>query len=252
MTPNSWFTLFTLLFLFMPGVYADYLSRFYKLSRIETRLQEFGRIIVSSFFFSLISILTFIGINSLPNIRFFDFNLFALNPSEYFQNHVATTLATVLAVVIFSLVLVWLFDVLKIALTLPNFTESTQWEVLFRNRQVTSKRAPARIQKFVEKRRKFLSRIFKSIPRVLDEAKTLPIALVSLNDGTKVVGYVDLFSPEEPLVNREITLRQVESMYFDNLPAAFKTVVNTQNKWSRFYAPIGSINSIEVVYFKFM
>jgi len=252
MTPNSWFTLFTLLFLFLPGVYADYLSLFHKSPRVESRLQEFGRIILSSFVFSLISILTFVLINSSPNIQFFNFNKFSLNPAGYFQKNVAATLLTVLLLVLFSLFLAWLVDFVKIALTTPNFTGSTQWEVLFRNRQAKSKSAPAWIQRLFDKSRNFLGRIFKSIPRKLDSSITLPVALVSLNDGSNVVGYVDLFSPEEPLANREITLSQVQPTFVDNLPDAFKEAYKTQNRWSRFYAPISSINSIEVVYFEFM
>lgn len=257
MTPSTWASFFFFTYFLVPGLFLDILSKRYRRASPETPLREIGRVVLGSMAFSTIGLVFLCIVRLLRPSIIVDPGLWLQNPHGYFVTQYKLIIWTLIFEQIIALLAVALYNSIWVALNNPNFTEAQQWEVLFLNSEVVTGQNPEGLipksVHYILRHWEWLAKRVYGASGAKKKSYIKPVARVTLNSKEEIVGYVDMYSVEESVADREILLRVInpKDEGVAKLPQEFQEIMAKDTSWVRMSIPFHSIEKISVVYFEF-
>lgn len=253
--PTNWVSIFAIFYFLLPGLLVDWYSKRYKKSTPETVLREIGRVVLGSILISGISVTVLSLIHYLIPGRLLDIRGFLLNPKAYFFFNYRIVIFTLVLQTVIMLSLVYVYARFWVSYNDPRLSHDQQWDLLFQNNAIKSpKNGNSVFTRILEWAAKFNKNLALGLYKGSQTKKLTyqkPVALVTLKSGKEFVGFVDMYTVEDSMTDREILMRPVENERMHFLLPPFRTVAELDSSWTRLSIPINSIEYIKVVYWEF-
>lgn len=246
MSPNNLFSFLFFIFFLAPGLLSEVLRRRREPERKESNLHELSRIMTVSAISSLVSVFfTFIISAFMLNARITEFNLKNL---ESWQSNGYDQLLTIFLIFSFPFIFVIFWNELQIARRFVPMTNEKIWTILFTNAvPIPIIKKNLRFREWLQKAFRFFRLLpIDSRDKSEEDLVSIPLTVVTLNSGEKVIGYTDYFSSDEVMQERELLLQPVIRKYNMFLPLEYKKLAQKQVSWNRMLIPLVSISHIEV------
>lgn len=246
MSPVNLFSFLFFIFFLAPGLFSEVLGRRREPERKESNLHELSRVmtvsaissLVSAFFTFLIAIL----------ILRADFTQFNLKDVASWLSNGYDQLVTIFLLFSFPFIFVLLWNELQLARRYVPMTNEKIWTILFTNTvPIPIIKKDLRVRKWLQTAFRFLRLLpIDSNDNLEEKLVSIPLTVVTLNSGEKVIGYTDYFSSDEIMHERELLLQPVVRKYNMFLPPEYKKLAQKQVSWNRMLIPLVSVSHIEV------
>jgi len=243
----------------MPGIFFDYLKKNRRPDEIESNFRELGRIILSSMFFSSLGAVVVLIVRGIFPASMLNPKYFLSDGSSYFANHYVLVVWTFIFEEIVALLTVYLAN-LVLLMTVDErfvFTRLHAWESLISrndeplldlNTKVAQKlRTRMRDKKSFKKLNHLLNNVSESKISPEQNSQTFsPIAIVTLTNRNELIGFPVFYSNDAEMDSREIILKSIDDVFFEDMPEFSVKIAEAQDKWERIYIPVQSILTISV------